>query len=57
VTDGKKFHQYQQRGKKTSPEHTKSMIHGAGRPGSNLGHAQKGDKIKPIHGISFPSDN
>ena len=33
------------------------MIHGAGRPGSNLGHAQKGDKIKPIHGISFPSDN
>jgi hypothetical protein len=34
-----------------------TMIHGAGRPGSNLGHAQKGDKIKPIHGISFPSDN
>ena len=42
---------------KTSPEHKKSMIHGVGRPGSNLGHAQKGDKFKPIHGIPFPSDN
>jgi hypothetical protein len=41
----------------TSPEHKKSMIHGVGRPGSNLGHAQKSDKVKPIHGIPFPSDN
>ena len=42
---------------KNLPEHKKSMIHGVGRPGSNLGHAQKGDKFKPIHGIPFPSDN
>ena len=32
------------------------MTHGVGREDPNLGHAQKGGKVKPIPGISFLSD-
>jgi len=55
VTDGQQFHQYQQ-SEKLHTRTQKTKTHGVGREDPNLGHAQKGGKVKPIPGISFLSD-